>query len=137
MPIGVDPKVDYAFKRVFGREQNTDILCALLNAILQPTPDRRLVSAEILNPFLDQETDDDKLAILDIKARDQLGRLYNIEMQMRCVPPGKREIDCLGELSEAVLGADDEDPTRRRLALDVAPALELDPDLQPRRRHPR
>ena len=38
------------------------------------------------------------------------------EMQMRCVPPGKREIDCLGELSETVLGADDEDPTRRRLA---------------------
>ncbi len=85
MQIGVDPKVDYAFKRVFGHENNTDILCSLLNAVLNPPADQRLVSAQVLNPFLDQETDDDKLAILDIKARDQLGRLYNIEMQMRCL----------------------------------------------------
>ena len=85
MQIGVDPKVDYAFKRVFGHENNTDILCSLLNAVLNPPADQRLVSAQVLNPFLDQDTDDDKLAILDIKARDQLGRLYNIEMQMRSV----------------------------------------------------
>ena len=56
MLIGVDPKVDYAFKQVFGREQNSDILCSRLNAILQPPLDQRLVSEEILNPFLDQET---------------------------------------------------------------------------------
>ena len=79
MLIGVDPKVDYAFKRVFGREQNSDILCSRLNAILQPPLDQRLVSEEILNPFLDQETVEDKPAILDIKARDQLGRLYNVQ----------------------------------------------------------
>jgi flagellar biosynthesis/type III secretory pathway protein FliH len=39
MLIGVDPKVDYAFKRVFGHEKNTDILCSLLNAVLQSPPD--------------------------------------------------------------------------------------------------
>ena len=55
MLIGIDPKVDYAFKFVFGREKTSNILCALLNAILRPSPDRRLVSAEILNPFVDRE----------------------------------------------------------------------------------
>ena len=35
-----------------------------------------------MNPFSLQETDQDKLSILDIKARDQSGRRFNIEMQM-------------------------------------------------------
>lgn len=83
MEIGIEPTVDYAFKRVFGREHNEHLLLALLNAILQHPEGRRLVSVEILNPFLPHDTADDKLAVLDVKARDQLGRLFNIEMQVR------------------------------------------------------
>ena len=79
---GLDPKVDYAFKKVFGSEANTPVLLNLLDAVLKPPPDQRLVSVEILNPFNDKEAVDDKLSILDIKARDQQGRLYNVEMQM-------------------------------------------------------
>jgi hypothetical protein len=37
MILGIDPKVDYAFKRLFGREQNVALLISLLNAVLQPT----------------------------------------------------------------------------------------------------
>ncbi len=36
---------------------------------------------EILNPFLGKQSQDDKLAILDILATDEHGRLLNIEMQ--------------------------------------------------------
>src|ERR1700730_1605658 len=79
---GLDPKVDYAFKKVFGSEANTPVLLDLLDAVLQPPPDKRLVALEILNPFNDKEAVDDKLSILDIKARDQHGRQYNVEMQM-------------------------------------------------------
>src|SRR5580700_6070944 len=79
---GLDPKVDYAFKKVFGSEANTPVLLNLLDAVLKPPPDQRLVSVEILNPFNDKEAVDDKLSILDIKARDQQGRQYNVEMQM-------------------------------------------------------
>ncbi len=82
MPIGIDPKVDFAFKYVFGREQNEPLLVLLLNAILDPAPDRRLVSLTILNPLLPQDRTDDKLSILDIRARDSLGRTYNVEMQL-------------------------------------------------------
>jgi predicted transposase/invertase (TIGR01784 family) len=82
MIIGIDPKIDYAFKRVFGREQNRDILIALLNAVLQPPEDLAVVSVEILNPFNDKETADDKLSIVDVRARDGRGRHFNVEMQM-------------------------------------------------------
>jgi predicted transposase/invertase (TIGR01784 family) len=37
---------------------------------------------EITNPFNDKETLDDKLSILDIKARDRSGRQFHVEMQM-------------------------------------------------------
>jgi predicted transposase/invertase (TIGR01784 family) len=82
MMPGVDPKVDYAFKKVFGSESNVAVLLNLLNAVLKPTPDRQIVALQILNPFNDKEVTDDKLSILDIKARDQEGRRYNVEMQM-------------------------------------------------------
>jgi predicted transposase/invertase (TIGR01784 family) len=79
---GLDPKVDYAFKKVFGSEANTPVLLDLLDAVLRPPPDQRLVALEILNPFNDKETEDAKVSILDIKARDERGRQYNVEMQM-------------------------------------------------------
>lgn len=78
MKPGIDPKAAYAFKRLFGREQNRD----LLHAGLVPPPERRLTELEILNPFSDKEALDDKLSVLDIKARDREGRQYLIEMQM-------------------------------------------------------
>lgn len=82
MVPGIDPKVDYAFKRLFGLERNRTLLIHLLHAILQPTPEERIVTLEILNPFSDKEKLDDKLSILDLKARDQSGRQFNIEMQL-------------------------------------------------------
>jgi predicted transposase/invertase (TIGR01784 family) len=78
----VDPKVDYAFKHVFGREQNKPCLLSLVDAVLQPASNQRIAGLELLNPFNDQQALDDKLSILDIKARDESGRLFNVEMQM-------------------------------------------------------
>lgn len=82
MIVAIDPKVDYAFKRLFGRQQNQDLLVDLINAVLQEPAERRVVGLEILNPFQDKDFLEDKLSVLDIKARDQSGRQFNIEMQM-------------------------------------------------------
>ncbi len=41
-----------------------------------------IADLELLNPFNPKETLDDKLSILDVKARDQSGRQFNLEMQM-------------------------------------------------------
>jgi predicted transposase/invertase (TIGR01784 family) len=82
MVPGIDPKIDYAFKRLFGSESNQPLLIHLLNAVLQPAPAERVAALEILNPFNDKATLDDKLSIVDIKARDQSGRQFNVEMQL-------------------------------------------------------
>lgn len=74
---GIDPRVDDAFKKVFGTEENVPIVTAFLNAVL--TPARRIVALELLNPFCEKDAADDKLAIVDIKARDELGQQYNVE----------------------------------------------------------
>jgi predicted transposase/invertase (TIGR01784 family) len=79
MPLGIDPKVDYVFKKLFGDPANSDLLIHLLNAVLMlPQP---IVEVEILNPFNDQEYPEDKGSILDLKARCGDGRWYNVEMQ--------------------------------------------------------
>ena len=82
MKTHTDPKVDYAFKHVFGREQSKPALMSLLDAVLQPAAGQNIASIELLNPFNEKEALDDKLSILDIKARDQSGRQFNVEMQM-------------------------------------------------------
>jgi predicted transposase/invertase (TIGR01784 family) len=79
---GIDPKIDIAFKKVFGSEPWRDLTASLINAVLEPPPQQRLVDVELLNPYSEKMTLDDKVSILDIKARDDQGRLYNLEMQM-------------------------------------------------------
>src|ERR1700758_4836620 len=55
---------------------------SVLDCILAPPPGHRIREIELLNPFNPKEALDDKLSILDIKARDQSGRQFNVEMQM-------------------------------------------------------
>jgi predicted transposase/invertase (TIGR01784 family) len=82
MVPGIDPTVDYVFKRIFGRELQPELLIHLLNAVLQGVSELLVATLQLLNPFNDKETLDDKESILDIKARDQQGRLFNVEMQV-------------------------------------------------------
>ncbi len=79
---GIDPRIDIAFKKVFGSEPWRDLTASLINAVLEPPQQQRLVEVEVLNPYSEKMTLDDKVSILDIKARDDQGRLYNLEMQM-------------------------------------------------------
>ena len=82
MILGIDPKVDYAFKHLFGREATQPLLIDVLDSILNPASGHHIQDIELLNPFNPKEALDDKLSILDIKARDQTGRQFNVEMQM-------------------------------------------------------
>jgi predicted transposase/invertase (TIGR01784 family) len=49
---------------------------------LNRPPGHEIRDLELLNPFSPKAALDDKLSILDIKARDQQGRQFNVEMQM-------------------------------------------------------
>ena len=81
--LGIKPTVDFAFKRIFGTRENTLALVGLTNAVL--APDEQIVEVEILNPFNSQEFAEQKVIVLDIRARDEAGRWLNIEMQVDVV----------------------------------------------------
>jgi predicted transposase/invertase (TIGR01784 family) len=79
MPLGIDPKVDFAFKLMLGSPDHPAITIHFLNAILRlPVP---VTEVEILNPILGKDRAEDKLVVLDILAQDQQGRRFNVEMQ--------------------------------------------------------
>jgi len=82
MPLDIDPKNDYAFKKVFGSESEKPLLISLLNSVLGTSIAEPVQQVEIRNPFSELDAVDDKALILDIKAIDQSGRMYNIEMEM-------------------------------------------------------
>ena len=76
------PSVDFVFKRIFGIEENKDILLDFLNAVFESANESGVTDIEILNPFLDKAAVYDKQSILDIKARTASGTLINIEIQL-------------------------------------------------------
>lgn len=79
MALGIDPKVDFAFKKLLGSRDHPSITIHFLNAVLDGDP--VIEAVEILNPFNEKDFEDDKLSILDVKATDDRGRLLDIEMQ--------------------------------------------------------
>jgi predicted transposase/invertase (TIGR01784 family) len=77
--IGIEPTVDFAFKRVLGNPAYADVTIHFLNSVLGVEP--RITQVDFTNPFLDKETAEDKLAVLDVLATDEHGRVFDIEMQ--------------------------------------------------------
>ncbi len=80
MKIGIRAWIDFAFRKIFGRKGNEICLISLLNAVLQlPHP---VVSVEYLNPLGYQDFETDKLVCVDVKATDERGRVFVIEVQI-------------------------------------------------------
>ena len=80
MKLGIKAYVDFVFKKMFGSPEDSVALIGLLNAILDlPRP---ITDVTILNPFSYQEFETAKLVVLDVKAKDSGGRIFNIEMQI-------------------------------------------------------
>ncbi len=78
----VNPKNDVAFKKIFGDEQHTIILISLLNAILKLEGERQIQTIELLNPYQAPQIDMLKETVLDIRATDQRGITFIVEMQV-------------------------------------------------------
>ena len=78
----VDVKNDVAFRKLFGNENRKEVLISFLNAVLQPAPAHRIVDVEILTPYQLPAIRGGKVTIVDVKARDQGGQHYIVEMQV-------------------------------------------------------
>jgi predicted transposase/invertase (TIGR01784 family) len=79
--IFINPKTDFAFKKIFGSDQSQGILISFLNGILyagQPT----IQDLDILNPYQAPKILGAKNTYLDIKAKLATGDTVIIEMQV-------------------------------------------------------
>ena len=78
----IDPKIDCVFKALLGSEDNLNLLVHFLNAIIGSELAMPLATVDIINPYNDKEYLEDKLSIVDVKARDSSGNIYQIEIQL-------------------------------------------------------
>ena len=76
----ISPTVDCVFKSILGSEENTNLLIDFLNGVL--APQFPISDVEILNPYNEREFYSDKLTIVDVKAKDEKGTAYQIEIQL-------------------------------------------------------
>ena len=79
--IFINPRTDFAFKKIFGSEQSHDILISFLNGILyagEPT----IQDLTIINPYQAPIIKGLKSTYLDIKAELKTGEMVMIEMQV-------------------------------------------------------
>ncbi len=76
----ISPRIDIAFKKIFGVEENKDLLISLINSIV--CEEDQVSDVTLLNPYNPKNFINDKLSILDIKAKGVNGKLFNIEIQI-------------------------------------------------------
>lgn len=77
----IDPKTDFAFKKIFGSAQSHGILVSFLNGILYGG-ESIIADLEILNPYQVPRIRGVKDTYLDVKARLTSGQTVIIEMQV-------------------------------------------------------
>jgi predicted transposase/invertase (TIGR01784 family) len=76
----INPKIDLVFKKLFGTEKNIELLKSLVNSVLPE--DEQVVELELKNPYNPSDYISGKISYLDIKAKDENDRLYDIEVQV-------------------------------------------------------
>ncbi len=79
--IFINPKTDFAFKKIFGSEQSHGILVSFLNGILY-AGESIIEDLEILNPYQAPRIRGVKDTYLDVKAKLISGQTVIIEMQV-------------------------------------------------------
>ena len=79
----IKPSSDIFIKYLFGMdtEESRELLLSFINAVLQNSDFDPIVSVVPKNPFNYKEFINDKESVLDIDAKDEQGREYNIEVQ--------------------------------------------------------
>ncbi len=78
----VDVTNDLAFRKIFGNENKKEVLISFLNAVLLFKDNNLIISVDILNPYQLPTIKGGKVTIVDLKAKDQNGNQFIVEMQV-------------------------------------------------------
>ncbi len=76
----LDPKTDVVFKKIFG--QNPDLMKSFLNGVLPLPEDGAITELAYLTPEQTPRIPTMKNTIVDVKCKDEQGRLFIVEMQL-------------------------------------------------------
>src|SRR5690625_3671419 len=77
----MDLKIDYAFKQLFGNEENKDITVIFLNAILKRRGRDRITDISFTNSEAGGEYDGDKQSRLDLLVITEAQVWINVEIE--------------------------------------------------------
>ena len=78
----VDVKNDVAFRKIFGNENEPQVLITFLNAVLGFEDSEEIESLELKNPHQFPRIAGERATIIDVLATDKRGRRFIIEMQV-------------------------------------------------------
>lgn len=92
----LDPRVDIAFKKLFGSEDHKNVTIAFINTILEYTGDKLIKKIQFMNNEQLPMGQEKKENILDILCTDQANRQYIIEMQNAWEPGFAKRIQWYG-----------------------------------------
>ena len=87
----INPKTDFAFKKIFGSAGSQGILRSFLNAILYEGQDR-IESLEIVDPYSIPRLEGMKDSYLDVRAVLRDGQHVIIEMQVLNIPGMEKRV---------------------------------------------
>jgi len=78
----LDPTNDIAFKKIFGNEQNKDILIRFINDMITFKERKPIVDLTFLQSEQNPEIATSKMSIVDVLCEDEVGNRYVVEMQV-------------------------------------------------------
>jgi predicted transposase/invertase (TIGR01784 family) len=78
----LDPKNDYAFRKIFGSEKNKEILIHFLNDVLTFKERAPIKDLVFLKTIQDPETASKKASAVDVMCTDEKDNRYIVEMQV-------------------------------------------------------
>ena len=77
----INPFTDFGFKKIFGDEENTELLKSLINDILGLEGDKQIKTIIFKNGELLPDSPNDRKAIFDLYCEDERGSNFIVELQ--------------------------------------------------------
>ena len=78
----VDITNDIAFRKIFGNDSKKKSLISFLNAVIDLPKNVQIIDVEITNPYQLGKLSGGKSTIVDVKAKDEKGNIFIVEMQV-------------------------------------------------------
>ncbi|WP_198262775.1 Rpn family recombination-promoting nuclease/putative transposase [sulfur-oxidizing endosymbiont of Gigantopelta aegis] len=82
MKHSVDPMVDCVFKAILGSNEHINLLLNFINSVCEGELHSPVANLTIINPYNEKDFMTDKMSIVDVKANDDAGNVFQIEIQL-------------------------------------------------------